>query len=360
MLVERSAEVEALRAEAAALRTEVTALRQSTSWRLTAPLRALRGHLRRQGANIAPKSPGPAALETAASAKPTTAHEETSLGQEALRAPPAEVPGDGQIIDMRGAHFHVADSATDFGSFWTRVATGAWEPETFRLIERLARPGAPFVDIGAWIGPTTLFAAARGSVVHAYECDPVALQRLRRNIAANPELAPRITVSDAAIGDGNGRMRLWSVEPGNSETSLFARHERDGAILQCATSIDVEVVDAAELFARHGYAADPTAFIKIDIEGAEFRVVPRLAPLIADSAAVWFVSFHEQNLNPVEVPARVQRIAEMLRTLITFAPLRWYDIALKELDRAAVLDAVIRGDWPENGSLVFASRDLGA
>ncbi len=267
------------------------------------------------------------------------------------------MPDDVQIIDVCGARFNVANGATDLG-FWARVASGAWEPETFRLIERLASPGAPFVDIGAWIGPTTLFAAARGSIVHAHECDPVALKRLRRNIAVNPDLGPRITVSEAAVGEANGRMQLWSAALGNSETSLFARHERDGAIVDLAASIEVEVVDAAELFARHGYAADPTAFIKIDIEGAEFRVVPRLAPLIAGSAAVWYVSFHELNINPTDVPARAQRIAEMLRTLITFAPLRWYDASLKELDRAAVLDAVIRGDWPAHRSLVFAARGL--
>ncbi len=353
MLIERSAEAEALRAE-------VTALRQSTSWRLTAPLRALRGHRNREGANIAPKSSAPVALEPTAPAKPATAPEESSVGREPVPAPRADLPGEVQAVDLHGTRFNVADSATDFGSFWTRVASGAWEPETFSLIERLANPGAPFVDIGAWIGPTTLFAAARGSIVHAYECDPVALEHLHRNIAVNPDLVPRITVSETAVGEANGRMQLWSVEAGNSETSLFARHERDGAILHCAESIEVEVVDAAALFCRHGYAADPAAFIKIDIEGAEFRVVPRLAPLIAGSAAVWYISFHELNINPTDVPARALRIAEMLRTLITFAPLRWYDTSLKELDRSAVLDAVIRGDWPANGSLVFASRDLAA
>ena len=270
---------------------------------------------------------------------------------------PAEVPDDVQMIDVWGTRFNVANGATDLG-FWARVASGAWEPETFRLIARLTRPGARFVDIGAWIGPTTLFAASRGAIVHAYECDPVALTRLRRNIAVNPDLASRIMVSEAAVGEGNGRMQLWSTALGNSETSLFARHERDGSLVHCAASIEVEVVDAAELFCRHGYAADPAVLIKIDIEGAEFRVVPRLAPLIAGSAAVWYVSFHELNINPTDVPARAQRIAEMLRTLITFAPLRWYDASLNELDRAAVLDAVIRGDWPAQGSLVFASRDL--
>ncbi len=353
MLIARSAEAEALRAE-------VTALRQSTSWRLTAPLRALRGHLNRQAANMAPKSSAPAALEPTAPAAPMTAHEAPTVSREPARPSPAELPAEVQAIDLRDIRFNVADSATAFGSFWARAASGAWEPETLRLIERLARPGAPFVDIGAWIGPTTLFAAARGSIVHAYECDPVALERLRRNIAVNPDLVPRITVSETAIGESNGRIRLWSAEPGNSETSLFERHERDGAIRNCAASIEVEVVDAAELFRRHGYAADPAAFIKIDIEGAEFRVVPRLAPLIAGSAAVWYISFHELNINPTDVPARVQRIAEMLRTLITFAPLRWYDASLKELDSAAALDAVIRGEWPANGSLVFSSRDLAA
>jgi FkbM family methyltransferase len=358
MSVETSGEVEALRAEVATLRAEITALRQSTSWRLTAPLRALRRRRSREGTSITPTSSLPAALE--ASSKPTIAQGYASVSSVPMGAAPAKAPGAVRSIHVRGCRFNVADSATAFGSFWTRVASGAWESETFGLIERLSKPGAPFVDIGAWIGPTTLFAAARGSTVHAYECDPVALEHLRRNIAMNPDLVPRITVSEVAVGEADGRMQLWSAEPGNSETSVFPRHERDGEVLQCGTSIDVDVVDALELFSRQGYASDAGAFIKIDVEGAEFRIIPRLAPLIARSAAVWYVSFHELNINPTDVPARAQRIAEMLRTLITFAPLRWYDASLEELDKEAVLDAVIRGDWPANRSLVFASRDLAA
>jgi FkbM family methyltransferase len=348
MLIERSAELEALRAD-------VAALRQSTSWRLTAPLRALRSFSRRQRASVAPQPSSPPASEPMVPAEVPTAHAEAPVGRE----PPPIPSRDMQVIDVRGVRFNVEDSPTGFlRAFWARVASGTWEPETLSLIERLATPGAPFVDIGAWIGPTTLFAAARGSIVHAHECDPVALQHLRHNIDINPDLRPRITVSDVAVGEANGRMQIWSAEPVNSETSIFARHEREGTIFDCAASFEVEVVDAAELFFRHGFASDPAAFIKIDIEGAEFRVLPRLAPLIAQSAAVWYVSFHELNINPTDVPVRVQRVAEMLRSLSTFAPLRWYDTSLKELDKTAVLDAVIRGVWPANGSLVFASRDL--
>jgi FkbM family methyltransferase len=225
-------------------------------------------------------------------------------------------------------------------------------------MDRLLKPGSRFVDIGAWIGPTSLYAAAKGAVVDAYECDPVALDRLKYNVSVNPALERRIAVHEFAIGDAEQELQVWSGQLGNSETSVFANHEREGVVVACSESTLVPMRDAAQVFQERGYAQVPSTLIKIDTEGAEFRIVPRLAEIIAGSCAVWYISFHEFNINSTSVPVRFARIAEMLRALMVFSDLNWYSSNLTALDKTATLDAVLHGTWPPHGSLVFSSQSL--
>ena len=245
-----------------------------------------------------------------------------------------------------------------FDGFWSRVASGAWEPETFALMDRILREGSRFVDIGAWIGPTTLYAAARGATVDAYECDPIALQSLTTNIALNPPLSERIAVHPVALGDASRTARVFSGQLGNSETSIYREHEREGTVNDCADTVLVPMRDAAEVFRERQYAASESTLIKIDVEGAEFLIVPRLADIIGSSRAVWYVSFHEWNVNSAHVPARFPRLAAMLNALLGFSALRWFDPDLRELDKVAVLDQLVAGNWPAHHSLVFSAQPL--
>ena len=118
---------------------------------------------------------------------------------------------------------------TGYEGCWSGVEAGRWEPETFGAIDRLVLRDFRMVDIGAWIGPLTLYAARKGARVHSYECNPVALWVLRTNIAANPELARAIAIHEYALGSEDGFITLYSRALGNSETSILARHERDDA-----------------------------------------------------------------------------------------------------------------------------------
>jgi FkbM family methyltransferase len=252
-------------------------------------------------------------------------------------------------VVVRDAAFTVTTEDPDFSGFWSRMAVGTWEPETLDLLDRLLEPAARFVDVGAWIGPTSLYAAHRGARVAAYECDPVALRLLHRNLELNPSLATQITVHPHALGEHDGRLRMWSQALGDSETSIFAWHEREGQVRACQDSVLVDVRDARVVFEAAGYAADASTLIKLDVEGAEFTILPHLAPLVATSRAVWYVSFHELNLNPPGTSATVARAGEMQRALSAFAGFHWYDARMTPLDQSATLRAI---------GLVFSPRSL--
>ena len=80
-------------------------------------------------------------------------------------------------ISVNGTSFNVDETLPH--PFWSGVNDGRWEPDTFRLFDRVLMPNWRFVDIGAWVGPTALYAARKVATVDAYECDPVALGHLR-------------------------------------------------------------------------------------------------------------------------------------------------------------------------------------
>jgi FkbM family methyltransferase len=190
-----------------------------------------------------------------------------------------------RLVRLAGATIAIAD---DYPTFWDRAETGQWEPGTLAVLATLLAPGAVLVDLGAWIGPTSLYAAARGARVIAVEADPAALAALKRNIAANPDLASRITVLARAVGPRAGPVSFGARrKPGDSMSSTLLA---DGA----ATTWMTEAVIPTELAAM--LEPDQRPVIKIDIEGGEYELLPALGPLLAHPATAVLVSFHPRIL----------------------------------------------------------------
>jgi FkbM family methyltransferase len=244
-----------------------------------------------------------------------------------------------------------------YEGYWMGVEAGRWEPETFRALDRLLRRDWRMVDIGAWIGPLTLYAARKCRSVDSYECDPVALRALRRNLDENHDICGKVTLYEFALGEEDGFITLYSRTLGNSESSMLRRHERDGEVLECLQSFTCGVRDVRKLFGDRGYASDDMTFVKIDIEGAEFSLVGRLRPLISESRCVWCISVHELNVNPTQVPAAPVRAAELVRLLDAFAALNWFDMRLQPLVKADVMSAIMSGQWPIHQTFLFSHRD---
>lgn len=202
--------------------------------------------------------------------------------------------------------FAVAD---DQPTFWDRVEAGRWEPGTLTVLDRLVRPGIRFVDLGAWVGPTALYAAARGARVVAVDPDPAALDQLRRNIAANPSLGNRITVIDRAIHAAPGTVRVGARrKPGDSMSSLL--------LAGAGTTWTARTLTPAALAAR--LPRDEPRVIKIDIEGAEYDLLPHLGPLLAPPATAVLLSLHprilaeQRALGAGEIAARTRAALTVL------------------------------------------------
>ena len=214
-------------------------------------------------------------------------------------------------VKIGGRTIAVAD---DQPTFWDKVAAGAWEPGTLEVIDRFVDDETVFLDLGAWVGPTALYAAGRAKRVVAVEADPAALDQLQRNLGANPDLAARIEVIGRAVHADPGVITLGARrKPGDSMSStlLAAASERWHAA----------TVTPDELVSRLGGAE--RLFVKLDIEGGEYALLPAAGPLIARAEAI-LVSFHPKILAQA-VPDRrdaARRLRDALRPLAGFAARR--------------------------------------
>ena len=152
----------------------------------------------------------------------------------------------------------------DYAKFYGKLSAGIWEPRTFEVLARNLDAGTVYIDIGAWIGVTPLWASAISKRVIAVEPDPkcfAILQSLATgygNVAViHAALSPDPRVTIHAVGGF-----------GSSESSILDIGDGESAA--------VRGIGMDEIMAKAGAE---TTFVKIDIEGYEFAATAELARL---------------------------------------------------------------------------------
>jgi len=221
-------------------------------------------------------------------------------------------------IKLREVVFSVAD---DQPTFWDKVERGGWEPETLALIDRQIAPGTTFLDLGAWVGPTALYAAARGARVIALEADPVALSQLQRNLAVNPVLAQRIEVVARAVHAAEGQVTFGARrKPGDSMSSVLI-----------APGAATWLADTITPLALAGRIGPGPLCVKLDIEGGEYELLPAMRPLVDRPDCMVLVSFHPRILATV-LPDAARQEAATERALDLFS-----GFASHALDRSGLV-----------------------
>lgn len=217
--------------------------------------------------------------------------------------------GTGMDVSVRAQSFTVQEDA--FAAFWARVAAGNWEPDSFAVIDRLVIPDTTFVDIGAWIGPLTLYAASVGGAVHAIEPDPVARTVLQANIGLNPRLSKRIKVHSMAIGDRTGPARLGNITSaygGDSMSSLLYANAPVSWVVE-STTLDQFLT---------AVGGPVPSLIKIDTEGTEVELLNAARGWLAATRPPLLLSVHAR-FWPDPYP-RLARLLDLLsgyRELLT-------------------------------------------
>ena len=207
------------------------------------------------------------------------------------------------------------------------------------MLRRFASPGSDAIDIGAWIGPTTLYVAHFARCVHAIEPDPAAGAELATNIAANPRLAGRVQTHACCIAPAAGPIGLYAGGMSFSEESRFG-DSMSGLVPAEGTADQprqvVEGIRLEDLLARPDVARP--SLIKMDVEGGEYQLIPgRWRRLTEHGMPTLYVSFHAPP--PAWREEKVGACLEELRACYRLL----YAAADSPFDAAAALASV--RDW---------------
>lgn len=164
------------------------------------------------------------------------------------------------------------------GGAAARILLGGYEPPGTDIFGRVIEPGDCVWDLGAHIGYYTLLAArltGPAGRVLAIEPLPRNCERLKQHVAVNG--CRTVTVLQAAAGDAEGTA---SFDPGEGNGRGYLSH---------SGTLDVRVVHLDDIAAELGCIP---AFIKMDVEGAERRVLEGSRELLATSRPVLLISTH--------------------------------------------------------------------
>ncbi len=144
------------------------------------------------------------------------------------------------------------------------------------------RPGDGFVDVGANIGVYTLLAASlvgEGGLIECFEPDPVALARLRENLAINSVAAAHVYA--AAVGAAPVR-GVPFVKDRDSTGRIQTRLDEGEPV------ISVPCVQLDQVLLERQYAMG-----KLDIEGAEpLALMGAENSLVRQNPPVWQIELN--------------------------------------------------------------------
>lgn len=165
--------------------------------------------------------------------------------------------------------FHVGDSY----DFWHQYHS--WEDNTFQIFDKFLDKNRSFLDVGAWIGATGIYASKKSKQVVCIEPDPVAYKFLLSNILLNN--IKNISTYNKAFSY-ESTVFLSEV---NFLGSSMTRCSKNG------NGIPVDCINLESLLAEQDFC-----LIKIDIEGYESICIPHMINVLKQYKIPLYISFH--------------------------------------------------------------------
>lgn len=169
-----------------------------------------------------------------------------------------------EIIEFTKEKFNykvINSPNSDWGyeNFWN-LFVNSWEPFTLKWIKDYSDFDKSFLDIGAWIGPTTIWSSKFYKSIYSFEPDPISYSYLAKNVALN---CNNVNTYNAAINSDGNDIEIFSRSGlGSSMTSMSTGEKSEGFVK------GFSLTEALNLYTF--------ALIKIDIEGGERFIIDSL------------------------------------------------------------------------------------
>lgn len=187
------------------------------------------------------------------------------------------------------------DKTTNKHTWWVKTFS-TWEDETFVVFDKILDKNKNFIDLGAWIGTTALYASLLSNHVYAVEPDPVSLLDLQKNVnineSKNVTIVPKAMLNcKSTICFGPSGKSAWNAS--TSKIKIKSNNKLD---------INITTITFQELIDMH--SINNISLIKVDVEGAEEKIISDIFDYINKSEIKpsIYLSFHydwwkNKNLN---------------------------------------------------------------
>lgn len=136
-------------------------------------------------------------------------------------------------------------------------------------LKQLDLAGKTVLDIGAYIGDSTVAFAARGAFVHAFEPVPMLQEFLERNIAANG-LSERVRVHPVGLSERDEKIEIQVNVTGLAGSTVMAV-DADARAATALAPQRLQMVNAFDYLAAAGIAS--ADIVKLDCEGCEYALL---------------------------------------------------------------------------------------
>ena len=164
-------------------------------------------------------------------------------------------------------------SVCGHGDYLASKPDGRYHEDTFEIFQKVVKPDAICLDIGANVGLATLALArlATGGRVFAIEADPRTCRFLTRNIRDNA--LSNVTVEQCFIGlDGARKTFLFCAhDPACSPSMQPELVGKINGANERWEPVEVDCLSVDRFVSSHGF--ERLDFIKLDCEGADIEIL---------------------------------------------------------------------------------------
>lgn len=188
---------------------------------------------------------------------------------------------DETVIDHNGLEWENGGSDTDDHLSW-----GGHEPGILEIAKGMLPENGCFLDVGAHVGLYSLNLASKARDVYAIEANPKTYEVFLRNIARNAD-KHKAVIHGLNVAAWDSFTTLKMVDENDKETGGSTRGVEDSNGTVPAMPLDAALPERCN-----------PHLVKIDVEGAEARVLRGLAGTIARCRPTFLIEMHDMYFGP--------------------------------------------------------------